>query len=58
MGVRVVSTFHAHSPTGSLCATPFRSIPADRPIRLIGPEMVGQRRHGLMSLVERIKRAV
>ncbi len=34
------------------------AIPSDLPIRVIGPEMVGQRRYGLMMLVERIKRAV
>lgn len=34
------------------------SLPPDLPIRIIGPEMVGQRRIGLAGLLGQIKRAV
>jgi cysteine desulfuration protein SufE len=34
------------------------SIPPELPVRIIGPEMVGQRRFGLAALVNHIKRAV
>lgn len=33
-------------------------VPSDLPVRIIGPDMVGQRRIGLAGLVNRIKRAV
>lgn len=34
------------------------AIPTDLPVRIIGPEMVGQRRLGLMALLHHLKRAV
>ena len=33
-------------------------LPSDLPLRIIGPEMVGQRRLGLMALVNHLTRAV
>lgn len=34
------------------------AIPGDLPVRIIGPEMVGQRRFGLAALIQHIKAAV